>query len=166
MMERTADASPRSKARIAGVFYLLTFLTGGVAVFVSGTLVVSGDAAATATNILAHETLFRLGFAAYLLVVASYIAVTALFYELFKPVKEPLFARGVLQRHVTRTSPAFRENFVHWLARFRMQARTVVVSADPSNGLGTTAKTRGDQGSVIVPPLPVSKITRRRSSGY
>jgi len=91
MMERTADASPRSKARIAGVFYLLTFLTGGVAVFVSGTLVVSGDAAATATNILAHETLFRLGFAAYLLVVASYIAVTALFYELFKPVNRSLY---------------------------------------------------------------------------
>src|SRR5438067_5757088 len=90
MMERTADASPRSKARIAGVFYLLTFLTGGVAVFVSGTLVVSGDAAATATNILAHEPLFRLGFAAYLLVVASYVAVTALFYELFKPVNRSL----------------------------------------------------------------------------
>ena len=91
MMERTADASPRSKARIAGVFYLLTFLTGGVAVFVSGTLVVSGDATATAANILAHETLFRLGFAAYLLVVASYIAVTALFYELFKPVNRSLY---------------------------------------------------------------------------
>ena len=85
MMERIAEASPRLKARIAGVFYLLTFLTGAVAV-PSFRLVVDSDAAATATNILAHEALFRLGFAALLLNIAVYIAVTLLFYELFKPV--------------------------------------------------------------------------------
>ncbi len=28
MVERIAEASPRFKAKIAGVFYLLTFLTG------------------------------------------------------------------------------------------------------------------------------------------
>jgi hypothetical protein len=61
MMERIAEASPRFKARIAGVFYLLTILTGGFAVFVRGRFVVYGGAAATATNILAHEPLFRLG---------------------------------------------------------------------------------------------------------
>jgi hypothetical protein len=39
MMERIAEAAPRFKARIAGVFYLLTFLTGAFAlVFVSGRL--------------------------------------------------------------------------------------------------------------------------------
>ena len=53
IMERITEASPRFKARIAGVFYLLTGLTGGVAVFASGGIVVHGDAAATATNILA-----------------------------------------------------------------------------------------------------------------
>ncbi len=90
MMERIAEASPRFKARIAGLFYLLTFLTGGVALLVSGRLVVSGDAAATAANILAHEPLFRLGFAADLIVIACYIAVTALFYDLFKPVNRSL----------------------------------------------------------------------------
>jgi hypothetical protein len=86
MMERIAEASPRFKARIAGVFYLLMLPIGGLAVFARRGLVVSGDAAATATNILAHEPLFRLGFAADLLVVACYIVVTALFYDLFKPV--------------------------------------------------------------------------------
>ena len=34
MMERIA-ASPRLKAKIAGIFYLLPFLTGGVALFVA-----------------------------------------------------------------------------------------------------------------------------------
>jgi hypothetical protein len=36
MIERIAEASPGFKARMAGVFYLLTFLTGGAALFVRG----------------------------------------------------------------------------------------------------------------------------------
>jgi hypothetical protein len=86
MMERIAEASPRLKGRIVGLFYLLMVLAGGVAMFARRGLVVSGNAGATATNILAHEPLFRLGFAGDLLVVACYIAVTALFYDLFNPV--------------------------------------------------------------------------------
>ena len=69
-MERIAEASPRSQARIAGVFYVLTFLSGGFALF-GDRLVVSGDAAATATNILAHEPLFLLGFACELIGAAA-----------------------------------------------------------------------------------------------
>jgi uncharacterized protein DUF4386 len=91
MMERIAEASPRFKARIAGVFYLLTTLTRMfVEIFVRNRLVVSDDAAATATNILAHEPLWWWGFAADILAFASYIALTALLYELFKHVNRSL----------------------------------------------------------------------------
>jgi uncharacterized protein DUF4386 len=90
MMERIAEASPRLKARIAGVFYLLEMLTGGFALFVLRRLGVSGDAAATATNILAHQSLFQLGFAADLIQFACYVVVTGLFYDLFKPVNRSL----------------------------------------------------------------------------
>ena len=46
MMERIAETSPRLKARIAGVFYLLMMLTGGLSLFARGGLFVTGDAAA------------------------------------------------------------------------------------------------------------------------
>ena len=85
-MERVEEASPPSRARIAGVFYLLVFVMGGVALSVGGNLVVQGDAAATASNILAHESLFRWRFAADLIATACYVVVTALFYDLFIPV--------------------------------------------------------------------------------
>ncbi len=84
--ERIAETSPRLKARITGAFYLLTILTGIFAQgFVSDRLVIDGDAAATATNILAHKGLYQLAYAVYLIEMACNIAMTALFYDLLKP---------------------------------------------------------------------------------
>ncbi len=85
------ETSPRLAARIAGAFYLITIIMGVFAeVFVRGALVVREDAAATATSILAHEPLYRFGLAADLIMIASYVVVTLLFYVLFKPVGRSL----------------------------------------------------------------------------
>ena len=90
-MDRGVEASPRLWSRIAGVFYLITIVMGVFAeVFARGRLIVRDDAAATATNILAHETLYRLGLAADLVMLAAYIAVTLLLYVLLKPAGKSL----------------------------------------------------------------------------
>src|SRR5258708_39624730 len=87
LTERIAKSSPQFKARLAGGFFLLTILLGVFAQgFIAERLIVSGDAAATATNILAHRGLFQLGFTLYLIEMACQIAAVALFYILLSPV--------------------------------------------------------------------------------
>ena len=99
MMKGIAEASPRSVARMAGVFQLLEAITAACGqVVVLGRLVVSGNPAATAANIIGHQQLFWLGFALSLLGVVFHVAYAFLFYELFKPVNRRLsfFAMLVL----------------------------------------------------------------------
>jgi hypothetical protein len=91
MAHPLSEASPRFKARMAGVFQLLEALTAGSGeVLVLGRLVVAGNAAATAANILGHERLFWLGFASSLIGVGFHLAWALLLYELFKPVNRSL----------------------------------------------------------------------------
>ncbi|HSP64192.1 MAG TPA: DUF4386 domain-containing protein [Pyrinomonadaceae bacterium] len=90
MTERIAEASPRFKARVAGGLWLLC-IVAGVGGFVAGApLIVPNDAAATAANILANESLFRLGFAADLISGLSYVGVTVFLYYVLKPVSRSL----------------------------------------------------------------------------
>jgi hypothetical protein len=71
---------------MGGVFYVLMTMSGGLAMLARRGIIVGGDAAATAANIMAHQSMYVLGFAGDALVVASYLAVTALFYRMLKPV--------------------------------------------------------------------------------
>jgi hypothetical protein len=90
VLERIAEASLRPRARITGVVYLLYFLTAVFSMLFLKGLVAYGDAGSTANNILTHQSLFRLGIATGLIATACYVAVTALFYDLFKPVNKSL----------------------------------------------------------------------------
>ena len=89
-MKSTEDSSPRFTSRMAGLFYLLVAVCGGLAVFARRGIIVRGNAATTAVNILAHQSSFVAAFAGDLLVVASYVVVTALFYRIFKPVNKSI----------------------------------------------------------------------------
>ncbi len=91
MTEQTAEAFVRLKARITGVLCLLDGIAAPFAeFFVRGRLVVYRDAAATATNILTHEQLYRLGASAWLIALTCDTAVALLFYDLLKPANRSL----------------------------------------------------------------------------
>jgi len=85
-----------SKARLAGGLWLLVIITGMFAeVVVRGRLFVSGDAAATVTNILGAEFLYRSGIVADLIAATAYIGVSVLLYDLFSPESRSLSRAAV-----------------------------------------------------------------------
>ncbi len=89
--ERMAEASPLRWARIAGGLYLIIIVGGFFAIgYVPAALVVPGDAAATAHNILAHELLYRLGLVAHIIILTCNIPLAVIFYDLFKVVNRRL----------------------------------------------------------------------------
>jgi hypothetical protein len=92
MIGSIAEASPRLAARLAGAFQLAEALafTFGYVFILGNDLTVSGDAAATAENILRQESHFWLGFVLTVLAVAFHIAWALLMYELLKPVNRSL----------------------------------------------------------------------------
>ena len=91
MTMQNSESSPVFYARVAGLLYLTIIICGIYSeVFVRGSLVVMGDAAGTANNILASEGLFRIGFAADILMLLCDVAIAVLFYVLLKPVSKTL----------------------------------------------------------------------------
>lgn len=81
----------KKAARIAGVIYLLLVITAPLRLMIiPNKLFVRGDAAATAANIVAHETLFRWAIVADLLAGTIVIFVTLALYRLFKEVDQNL----------------------------------------------------------------------------
>ncbi len=78
-------------ARIAGVLFVLSIVAGGFGeAYVPSKLIVSGDAAATANNIHAFGSLFRWGFAIYLIEALCDIGLALIFYALLRPVQKDL----------------------------------------------------------------------------
>ncbi len=83
-------------ARIAGLLYL-TLLTAPLRlIYIPSHLIVSGNAAATAANIGAHQTLFRLGILTDLFTAVMGIFLTLALYRLFKGVDQFLAALIVI----------------------------------------------------------------------
>ena len=88
---RKKEMSPKTKARLAGALFLATIVGGIVAqAFISDRLVVTGDAAATARNFVANQSLIRLAFAIFMIEMACQTAMTAVMYDLLMPVDRSL----------------------------------------------------------------------------
>jgi hypothetical protein len=88
---RVPELSPRVKARLAGLLYLIIIVGGIFAqVFVRGRLVVIGDPVATARAITQHELLYRLGFSVEVFYLLCGIPLKILLYDLFKVVDRTL----------------------------------------------------------------------------
>ena len=90
MTKQIADQSPRKTARMAGLFYLIFILTTVLAAYIRSTIIVSGDAAATANNIIGSELFFRIGFVTELVSAVFFVLAAWALYVLLKPVNKNL----------------------------------------------------------------------------
>ena len=84
------DISPNKIARMAGLFYLFYIITTASAAVVRSRIIVFGDAAATANNIMGSEFLFRIGFITQLVSAVFFLIAAWALYTLLKPVNKNL----------------------------------------------------------------------------
>ena len=81
--------STKRNARVAGLIYLSLALTAPFClIYIPSALIVRGNAAATANNIIAHESLFRVGIVSELLAAITFIFVVLALYRLLKEVNQ------------------------------------------------------------------------------
>lgn len=100
MKNNSRETTPATYARIAGVLYLIITVAAILAHFViPEQFIIPGDAAATAANIAANETAFRLGaVGSELIILLSEIVLAVVLFELLKPVNKTLSLIAAVSR--------------------------------------------------------------------
>ena len=88
----------KKTARIAGVLYLAIFVIYPLATSVRSILVVPGDAAATAQNVAASQSLFRWGMAGESVIFLIEIVMAGFLYVLLRPVSRSISLASALAR--------------------------------------------------------------------
>ena len=84
-------SSNKKIARIAGFGYLIIFITGIFSnFFVLESLIVPGDAATTANNIMVNDFLYRIGILSFIIMVVFDVILAWALYVLLKPVNKNL----------------------------------------------------------------------------
>jgi Domain of unknown function (DUF4386) len=86
--QREGQISPRRLARIAGVLYLLVAIFSGFAYFAEKKVYVSGDAATTARNVLAHSGLVRTAIVADMFQATIWVFLAMTLYLLLRHVNK------------------------------------------------------------------------------
>jgi hypothetical protein len=113
MTIHTTQTSPQDYARIGGALYLIIIALGVLGGIVTSSLIASGDAAATANNIIASEWLWRLGILSGLIMHVCDVGVMLAFYVLLRPVSKNLALLALLLNLVqTAVLVAFKLNLL------------------------------------------------------
>lgn len=113
MPNQSIEISPQKYARIGGLLYLIIIVFGAFAEgFVTNKLIVSGDAATTAHNILVSPALWQLGTAGNLIVVLCAVPLLWIEYLLLKPVSKQLVLLAVFLNLVSLAVEAISKLFL------------------------------------------------------
>ena len=138
-------------ARVAGLWYLSMALTGPFTlIYIPSTLIVRGNAAATASKILEHQTMFRLGIAAELVGAVLFIGTAVALYRLFSGVSQTRTMQMVTFAAVSAGIAFFNAlNNVAALTLFRGGEFLTPLGTLQREGLGMLFIRLHGQGNVI-----------------
>ena len=149
---RAGNMHPTNKAaRIARGVYLSMVVTGPFSLmYVPGKLIVKGNATATASNVLAHETLFRLGIVGNLIGAVIFICLAIALYRLFREVNSTQ-ARLMVGLVLVSAAVGFLNelNNIAALILFRGGDFLSVFNKDQLDALGMLFVRLHGQGNVI-----------------
>ncbi len=156
--------SVQAYARTAGVLLLISLVAGGFGEFyVPVKLIVSADAATTAKNIIASESLFRLGFAGYLIEAMCDIALALIFYVLLRPVHKNLALLAAFFGLVGTATFAIAELFYYFGASLILRSPDYLKTLSPDQ-LNTLAllliRLYGTGGGLFMAFYGVASILR------
>ena len=99
MTNRTDEPSPVVYARVAGVAYLVIAVSGVLyGALIESKLIISGNDVATAANIIAHESLFRVGIVLVLIIYVSVVVASWALYVILGTVHKQLALLALLFR--------------------------------------------------------------------
>lgn len=99
MSKDTQDTLNVQDARNAGALYLIIAVCGGFSIgYVPSQIVVAGDAATSATNLMGQFGLFQLGVLAYSVVILLEIAITVILYQMFRTASPRLAMIAMVSR--------------------------------------------------------------------
>jgi hypothetical protein len=158
----SADTMQRY-ARAAGVAMLLSIVFGALGeMYFPGRIIVRGDAAATAANILAHPTMFRLSFAAYLVEGTCDVALCVFWYILLERVNRNLallsafFGIVAMVMYAVSQTSYFAASLI-----VRDTAGMAAFTADQRNGLALLAlRLFGTIGGLFLGMYGIATILR------
>jgi hypothetical protein len=91
MVTSLSETSPSTRGRIIAGLYLAVIVCGVIAqAVIADGLVVRNDAVKTAANIVANTSLYRLAYTIFMIEMVAQVVVSAMFYDLLKPVNRSL----------------------------------------------------------------------------
>jgi hypothetical protein len=93
-MSLSSTDPPQTTARLAGALWLIVIAVSIASLFAAPSVNINGSAAETAASILAAETPYRFAFALLFVGSLCYLGVTALLYELLRPVNRSVALFG------------------------------------------------------------------------
>jgi hypothetical protein len=137
----TIDDSQRNAAKVAGVTFLLAIAIVTLANFgISFRLIIPGNAADTARNLVAHETLVRLNVACNLLYVVTILVLLAALYVILASVNQCLALIATLCRAVFAFMWCITA--LNTLAALRLLGNTAYLPVFVADQLQTLARLR------------------------